>query len=233
MRKNQATLTTAEWETFISAVNGMHGAGVAAPAYREFVGLHVAAMTSMQGMSWQVHTMPNMGMIGRNFLAWHRQFLLLFERRLQHSIPSASLPYWDWLTDRDIPAALSDPALLASWSVARDWNPDLMPDQAEVDAATGKKSYTAFQRTLESVHGAVHNAVGGTMAGPDSPADPLFFLHHANIDRIWARWSGEHPKAQPPHRSTTLQPAQWHGTAFFGMKISTLTDIGALGYQYA
>jgi hypothetical protein len=40
-----------------------------------------------------------------------------------------------------------------------------VPDQAELDAATGKKTFTGFQRVLETVHGAVHNADGGTMAG--------------------------------------------------------------------
>jgi tyrosinase len=233
VRKNQAALTKAEWKKLIDAVNGMHGAGAAAPPYREFVSLHVAAMTTMQGMSWQVHTMPNMGMVGRNFLAWHRQYLIVLEQRLQRSSPSVTVPYWDWVADPDIPAALADPALLASWSVNRDWNPQMMPDQAEVDAATRKKTFTGFQRVLESVHGAVHNAVGGTMAGAGSPADPLFWLHHANVDRIWAQWQSEHPKALPANRTMTLQPAQWHGSAFFGMNISALTDLGPLGYTYS
>lgn len=28
----------------------------------------------------------------------------------------------------------------------------------------------------------------GTMAGASSPNDPIFFLHHSNIDRLWADW---------------------------------------------
>ncbi|RJL35897.1 tyrosinase family protein [Bailinhaonella thermotolerans] len=39
-----------------------------------------------------------------------------------------------------------------------------------------------------SPHGRVHVWVGGHMAQTDSPNDPLFFLHHCNIDRIWSRW---------------------------------------------
>ncbi len=49
------------------------------------------------------------------------------------------------------------------------------------------------------LHNAVHIYVGGlwnvgsrvaqgTMAYNTSPNDPVFFLHHANIDRIWAAW---------------------------------------------
>jgi tyrosinase len=212
VRKNQSALSKAEWNRFISAVNGMHGAGAAPPAYRDFVSLHVAAMTTAQGMTWQVHTMPNMGMVGHNFLAWHRQYLILLERRLQLLDASVTVPYWDWIADPEIPAALADQALLAQWSVSRNWHPQLMPDQAELDAATGKKAFAGFQRTLESLHGAVHNAVGGTMAGAGSAADPVFWLHHANVDRIWAQWQSEHPKALPSNRNSTLQPAQWNAT---------------------
>ncbi len=25
-----------------------------------------------------------------------------------------------------------------------------------------------------------------------SPNDPVFFLHHCNVDRIWSRWEQEH-----------------------------------------
>ncbi|QFZ18983.1 tyrosinase family protein [Saccharothrix syringae] len=38
------------------------------------------------------------------------------------------------------------------------------------------------------LHGRVHNWVGGHMAQTDSPNDPVFFLHHCNIDRLWSRW---------------------------------------------
>ena len=35
-------------------------------------------------------------------------------------------------------------------------------------------------------HNTVHNTIAGDMATMLSPRDPIFFLHHANIDRIWA-----------------------------------------------
>lgn len=37
-------------------------------------------------------------------------------------------------------------------------------------------------------HGIVHNNIGGDMASMASPNDPIFFLHHAFMDRLWARW---------------------------------------------
>jgi tyrosinase len=39
------------------------------------------------------------------------------------------------------------------------------------------------------IHAGGHRAVGGDMANAwSSPSDPIFFLHHANLDRIWATW---------------------------------------------
>jgi hypothetical protein len=38
-------------------------------------------------------------------------------------------------------------------------------------------------------HGVVHNAVGGWMSSFNCAArDPIFWLHHANIDRLWQKW---------------------------------------------
>ena len=46
-----------------------------------------------------------------------------------------------------------------------------------------------FREDLEGdPHGTLHVWVGGTMAGMSSPNDPIFFLHHCNVDRVWAEW---------------------------------------------
>ena len=40
-------------------------------------------------------------------------------------------------------------------------------------------------------HNLVHDAVEGLMGSPETAAqDPIFWLHHANIDRIWSEWIG-------------------------------------------
>ena len=38
------------------------------------------------------------------------------------------------------------------------------------------------------MHNFAHMWVGGSMMPSTSPNDPVFFLHHANVDRIWANW---------------------------------------------
>jgi tyrosinase len=135
VRANHHDLSAKQKASFIAAVSKLHGTSAAAPAYRAFVQVHVDAM-SMSGMSWGVHTMPGMGMVGSNFLSWHRRFLWQFEQRLQAVDPKLSVPYWDWIADPKLPEFLSDPGLLASWSVVREWSASDMPTAADVKVAT-------------------------------------------------------------------------------------------------
>lgn len=47
----------------------------------------------------------------------------------------------------------------------------------------------AYQCWQVSPHTAGHGGVGGTMLDVvASPSDPLFFLHHTNLDRLWWNW---------------------------------------------
>jgi hypothetical protein len=40
-----------------------------------------------------------------------------------------------------------------------------------------------------SPHDLVHDGIGGLMGDPNTAAnDPIFWLHHCNIDRLWNRW---------------------------------------------
>ena len=45
------------------------------------------------------------------------------------------------------------------------------------------------------LHNVVHVWIGGDMGPGTSPNDPVFFLHHCNVDRIWAQWQHAHPAA--------------------------------------
>ena len=51
-----------------------------------------------------------------------------------------------------------------------------------------------FRNALEGwpngpqLHNRVHVWVGGTMEFMTSPNDPVFFLNHCNVDRLWAYW---------------------------------------------
>ncbi len=228
-RKNQSQLTTAEWNNFIDAVNKTHGMGIPAPRYRDFVKVHTRAMDMGDpvGMSWAVHSMGTQ-MPGYNFLAWHRRFILRLEQRLQKVHPNVSLPYWEALIDRKIPTALDDPALLSSWGVTRAWDPSQLAPAADLKVVMALTSFQTFQPTLEgAVHGSVHNAVGGDMAGAASPSDPLFWLHHANLDRLWSQWQVKNPQQNPANPNEVLKPKP-----LLKGKVSAVLNIATLGYQY-
>jgi tyrosinase len=52
----------------------------------------------------------------------------------------------------------------------------------------------------DGMHNLVHLWVGGnqgTMLPSTSPNDPVFFLHHANVDRLWAAWLAQNPASAP------------------------------------
>jgi hypothetical protein len=52
--------------------------------------------------------------------------------------------------------------------------------------------------TGSQLHNKVHLWVGGDMLPGTSPNDPVFFLHHCNVDRIWALWQDQHGDVYQP-----------------------------------
>jgi tyrosinase len=77
----------------------------------------------------------------------------------------------------------------------------------------------------------------GTMAANSSPSDPVFFLHHANIDRIWNLWLARHGQVYLPETGgpyghnidDAMWPYLWLGTTYTPRM---MLDSRALGYVY-
>jgi tyrosinase len=61
------------------------------------------------------------------------------------------------------------------------------------------EGYTLFpwESGQTKLHGAGHQFVGGHMGYIGSPNDPVFFLHHCFVDKVWSDWQRRHP--QVPH----------------------------------
>ncbi len=63
------------------------------------------------------------------------------------------------------------------------------PDQDNLDMSWVVKG-GGVQGFLEGTpHNLIHNAIGAYMPSAGSPRDPIFMMHHGNIDRIWAVWN--------------------------------------------
>jgi tyrosinase len=107
-------------------------------------------------------------------------------------------------------------------------------DTAPWDDGMPPKERSGFRPQLEyNVHNPVHGWVGGTMELATSPNDPVFFLHHANVDRLWAVWRHEHPGETPylPTQAGTRFD-QDQSMPVFDTKPEAVLDHHALGYRY-
>lgn len=75
--------------------------------------------------------------------------------------------------------------------------------------------------------------IRGTMVLPTSPNDPIFFLHHANVDRLWAAWQAAHPgKTYEPRAEYIGNSADSAMAPFGGVSPQRVEDINDLGYRY-
>ncbi len=62
-------------------------------------------------------------------------------------------------------------------------------------SSLGFRNFAEGWRGSSRMHNNVHVWVGGDMLLSTSPNDPIFFLHHCNVDRIWAAWQNRHPNS--------------------------------------
>jgi tyrosinase len=56
-------------------------------------------------------------------------------------------------------------------------------------SSTWQRQKGIYGMLESSPHNGVHSSIGGDMGTHYSPRDPLFWLHHSNIDRIWRSWN--------------------------------------------
>ena len=114
-----------------------------------------------------------------------------------------------------------------------------------------RNTQPSFRNRLEGWYGAgnIHNRVHlwvaggsnedgsdwGTMLWSTSPNDPVFFLHHCNIDRLWAEWQRQQPTygyvpnlGGPTGQNVTDPLYPWGGRTTIG----SVLDYNSLGYIY-
>ncbi len=138
------------------------------------------------------------------FLAWHRRFLLELEQALKNIDPTINLPYWDWTSSRS--TSTSSGQIWASnflgqfnnaWGLNRSLGQaDTLPTSTEVNNLKSETNWGRFSylfegdpsRNINSIHAKPHSWVGGIMGQGGSPGDPVFYLHHAMVDKIWQEW---------------------------------------------
>ncbi len=105
--------------------------------------------------------------------------------------------------------------------------PDELPTAPALDAVLDLTDFRDFSNQLQDIHDRVHGWTGGDMGSIGTSAfDPVFWAHHAMIDRAWYLWQLRH--------GVNNIPAEYLDKALFpGITVQQVLDVRALGYDYA
>ena len=184
------------------------------------------------------------------FLPWHRLQVAHMERIIGQVTGHTgfAMPYWDWQVDRFLPPWVLDPTS-PLYERERDPRAETLDfqkarfaesrDVARV-SGDGFDAFCGRERAAGRVeaygHNIIHMLVGGLMGSTRTAAlDPVFWLHHCNVDRVWATW---HQK-----NGDTAYPRPWKDVSMSGFTgpdgrqtgrwvASRITSTRGLGYRY-
>ncbi|KAL3899723.1 MAG: hypothetical protein SGCHY_001842 [Lobulomycetales sp.] len=170
------------------------------------------------------------------------------------------LPYWDWTVNSQNPEqsellqaiafgsggtgpnlCITDGAF-ANWRnedgscLKRGYGGDgliaAFYSESVVNAAVRtSNNFDTIWGSLEGpLHGSVHVYIGGDLATAASPRDPLFFLHHAFIDKLFWEWQEletgrKNEYARRASINDVMEP--------FGIKVGDALSADSLCYRYS
>ncbi len=243
VRKNVDALTTEEFNAIKVGILKMRSLPYTDPTSMGYqVAIHGTTMTDNLP-SWNSCHMANQSFF---FFAWHRMYIYFFERilRAKSGRSNLTLPYWNYQ---------HNPVLHPAYRDNSRGNPLYDPSRNSAINAGGalpSSILTAFSNSLDIIpyynfqtnlnggpHGSVHTSVAGNMSAVITAAkDPVFWLHHSNIDRLWEEWIGRCQGRANPIDSTWLNNTYTFFDEFgtpVSMKGSQVVAISTqLNYRY-
>ena len=162
-----------------------------------------------------------------------------------------SLPYWNPVTgneaDLSLPFVFRDPGSPLFNSTRNPWvnggeridslymnwlTLDCLNEKLYIDSATGSLGFCP--RLDQNPHFFTHIAIGGDMADfATVGGDPIFYLHHCNLDRIWESWNrlGNSNPTDPKYLNRKFTFADRNGKRV-DMPVSAGNRTSQLGYEY-
>lgn len=249
------------WQWYTHFVNGTT---TKADEITRIFGPTATPQSSLANETWNT-CQSHSGQNSNNFLPWHRLYIYYFERIVRQVCghPEFTLPYWNYTSSDPAQRGvlpeqfrMPDDPLYGSLyvatrgSLANSGQPIQKyqtGDPMDITDAMLKTTYSTvdsvqgFCRAIDSgVHGSIHVLTGTSKdmgSVPYAGQDPLFFVHHANIDRMWASWNKNGGKN--PTLGTT--ETAWADRAFVfadangvrvSRKLSTGFSILSMGYDY-
>jgi tyrosinase len=220
IRKSANTLTPAERDRFLSAFGTLNGNGLG--RFKDFREVHVGGIPSSEAhgnrgfLPWHrafmldlerelqaidptvalpywrfdqaapnVFTREFMGLSnsvdrvefvpGHPFDAWTTDSQMGILRRLENFAPNSA------------PGSIPNPA-----------NPPPLNELDTINLGNPGAVFQNFTRMEGSPHGRAHTSFSRYISSiPSAARDPLFFLLHANVDRLWAKWQWVKRRTNP------------------------------------
>lgn len=176
------------------------------------------------------------------FLAWHRRFIFEMEQVMQDINPRISIPYWDSSEDQSTTSDLWNQDFMGSfntnWGLGRRLGQyNNLPTPNEVATMLLETDFFEFSDFFERQppHSGAHRWVSGPMITSASPRDPVFYLHHVFIDKLWYQWEEVHQTSFYLRNDMI----RYDGTYVFGGQTlpvvdpNDILDTRALGVFYA
>lgn len=114
-----------------------------------------------------------------------------------------------------------------------------LPGKDWVERLLELTDFNDFSDTLQDAHDFIHGWTGGRGMQDGEPVsgdmatvavaafDPIFWSHHAMVDRLWWLWQQRHGTSTMPERlkDVILEP--------FNLTVKDVLNINDLGYEYA
>lgn len=213
IRKDAQTLTPAERDRFLAALATLNGAGTG--RFRDFRDMHVfAAINEAHGnvgfLPWHRAYLLDLERelqaidprVTMPYWRFDRPAPNLFTRpflgvpnsagRVQFS---AGHPFEAWRTDGQL-------GIDRTPSFAPSAAPAGLRTETQTVALGGASpnaTYASFDEMEFNPHGDAHTsfALGFIRSVATAARDPLFFMLHANVDRLWAKWQWIHKRTNP------------------------------------
>jgi tyrosinase len=223
----QAFKTTSHYGALLFAINKMKSNGNSADpnSWNYWTNIHVNRCP--HGISY--------------FLAWHRGYLYYFERQLRAVSGDTGLvlPYWVYYANPNIPSEFLSPTSGNPLYIGGRVNTNIsraltMAPFSPSIANFPRFSSNPFEPNLENApHNPVHDIIGGAMTSMQSPNDPIFWLHHGNIDRLWVAWVAAGGGRQMPATSNSYWSGSFiYNSALTMSRLLTYNNRSSLNYYY-
>jgi tyrosinase len=248
-REDQANLSPARRTALRNAIVRLVEDG----KYIDLIRHHMDMSHNMHGSMGEVGLYRFLGWHRRYLVAMEREIQRVDAILRPGALDKLGIPYWRW--QDPFPAWLAgflpakDPSTGQPPPPRKCASPPAKPDATDIHTLVSLFSiqmphvvdpndYTRFTWGLEGwgkrpdgtslpAHNHGHAWIGGVMNNTSvSPTDPIFWLHHAEVDRLWEIWRQANPAAAPRLNGNDRTMDPWPES------YDDLLDVAALGYAY-